>query len=331
MTTPEGDKRRPTISFIITDYNIPENLLQECVESILAVDLPADEREIILVDDGSDTPPTATLERFGADIRYLRQDNRGLSAARNAGLAEAKGEFIQFVDGDDCLIPEVYSQIVSQLESERRRCSATADTDIFMFRLTHKERSKHSKNTGKVRFRDTTGRQFLYSKNLRASACGYVFRRKTLGDLRFEDGIYHEDELFTPILFCQAGNIKYTSAPAYYYRLRSASITNATENSHIEKRMTDFLTVITRLGGLAKDSKYEALTRRTNQLCMDYLYNAAVLTGSFSEFSRAVTNLKERLQFPLPLRCYTWKYWCFCVVTRTKAGLRLVFKCISRQ
>lgn len=317
------NERKPTISFIITDYNIPEAMLQECVESVLAVNIPDNWREIILVDDGSEIPPTATLERYGERIRYFRQDNRGLSAARNAGINMAQGEYIQFVDGDDRLVPECYDTLVAQTK--------TMGADILMFRFSTKEHDKTATSAVNTVFRRTTGRRFMREKNLRASACSYLFRREILGDLRFEDGIYHEDELFTPLLFCRAGNVTLSSATAYYYRQRDASITNATEDRHLEKRFEDFFSVIMRLKTLSESAEYKVLARRVDQLCMDFLYNVAAITGDYGKFRDAANRLRTNSLFPLRLRFYTLKYACFSVLTRTKPGFRLVFKCMSRS
>ncbi len=306
-------------------------MLLECVGSILAVNIPDNEREIILVDDGSTTPPIATLERYGERIRYFRQENMGLSVARNAGIRLAQGEYIQFVDGDDRLVPECYDTVVARLKGDENAVGVTKGTDILLFRLTSKEHDKAVEKTTKTVYLHTTGRRFLQEKNLRASACSYLFRREILGDLRFEDGIYHEDELFTPLLFCRAGNITLSSASAYYYRQRNASITNTTEDRHIEKRFEDFFSVIMRLKDLSESTEYKVLTRRIDQLCMDFLYNTAAITGDYGKFRNAANRLRTKRLFPLPLHFYTLKYFCFCVLTRTIWGFRFAFKCMSKS
>ena len=70
--------------------------------------LNAKEREIILVDDGSDICAINGLTEYLQDIIYLRQPNQGASVARNYGMMIAKGRFIQFVDGDDYLVQTAY-------------------------------------------------------------------------------------------------------------------------------------------------------------------------------------------------------------------------------
>ncbi len=90
----------PLISIIIPTYN-GENFIRGAIESVLAQDYPA--LEIIVVDDGSVDGTQQLIESLSADIRYYRQaQNRGPAAARNIGIRDAAGEFIAFLDVDDC-------------------------------------------------------------------------------------------------------------------------------------------------------------------------------------------------------------------------------------
>ena len=82
---------KPLISFILTYYNLPVEMLIECIESILALSLQADEREIIVVDDGSKIRCVNELTKYDDEITYIRQRNMGLSEARNTGIQMATG------------------------------------------------------------------------------------------------------------------------------------------------------------------------------------------------------------------------------------------------
>ena len=93
----------PLISFILTYYNLPLTMLCNCIDSILSLSLTADEREIIVVDDGSEDSPMDKLMQYGDKITYIRQRNQGLSDARNTGIQMATGQYLQVVDGDDKL------------------------------------------------------------------------------------------------------------------------------------------------------------------------------------------------------------------------------------
>lgn len=87
-----------TISVIIPNYNRAA-LIGETLENFLRQTRAPD--ELIVVDDGSTDESVAEIRRFGERVRLIRQANAGAAAARNRGLAEATGDFIQFFDSDD--------------------------------------------------------------------------------------------------------------------------------------------------------------------------------------------------------------------------------------
>ena len=93
----------PLVSIVIPTYARPERL-RECLAALARQTLPADTFEIVVVDDGSPQPvvPPADTAAAGPAIRGIRQPHAGPSAARNRGVAEARGELIAFTD-DDCL------------------------------------------------------------------------------------------------------------------------------------------------------------------------------------------------------------------------------------
>jgi glycosyltransferase involved in cell wall biosynthesis len=94
----------PLVSIIIPVYN-SEIYLAECIES--AINQIHSNTEIIIVDDGSTDNSLQIARNFENEkVRVLNQDNRGASAARNTGLKEAKGSYIQFLDADDLLSPD---------------------------------------------------------------------------------------------------------------------------------------------------------------------------------------------------------------------------------
>src|SRR6266702_399564 len=96
--------RAPAVSVIIPAYNVAR-YIGETLESVLAQTFT--DYEVIVVNDGS--PDTEEFERaiepYLSRIRYLKQENRGASVARNTGLQAAGGEFIAFLDADDLWLP----------------------------------------------------------------------------------------------------------------------------------------------------------------------------------------------------------------------------------
>ncbi|MCM1292335.1 MAG: glycosyltransferase [Bacteroides sp.] len=108
----------PRISIIVPVYNV-ERYLRECVDSILCQTMA--DFELIMVDDGSSDSSPAICDEYAARdprVRVIHQANAGVSAARNAGLDAARGEWISFVDADDWIEPEMLEELLSQAERE---------------------------------------------------------------------------------------------------------------------------------------------------------------------------------------------------------------------
>ena len=96
---------RPVVSVIVPLYNLRQ-FVAEAIESALAQTLPPDEVEVIVIDDGSTDGGGEVVERYLPRVRYFRQENRGLSAARNAGIRVARAPSLTFLDADDRILPE---------------------------------------------------------------------------------------------------------------------------------------------------------------------------------------------------------------------------------
>ena len=174
----------PLVSFIITTYNMPTEYLEECLKSILQLSLNAKEREIILVDDGSDICAINGLTEYLQDIIYLRQPNQGASVARNYGMMIAKGRFIQFVDGDDYLVQTAYEHCLDIVRYHQ--------PDIVTFNYVKNRQTDTPPYELPTPISGTT---YMSNHNLHGSACSYIFRSSIRGTLQFTPGIvYGEDE-----------------------------------------------------------------------------------------------------------------------------------------
>ena len=310
---------KPIISFILPYYNLPLDMLYECIESILALSLEANEREIIVVDDGSDDSPVNALMKYGDEITYIRQRNLGLSEARNTGIQMASGRYLQFVDADDYLIKEAYEHCLQIVRNQNPEMVAFDFTSTPSKTCEYKDSSMQS------------GNHYMRYQNIHGMACGYMFSRSILGNLRFTSGIYHEDEEFTPMLMLRAENIIVTNAKAYYYQKRSNSITNKTDSNNIRKRLSDLKNIIQRLHSAADRMPIDdktALQRRVAQLTMDYIYQVIYQTRSREELESEIGDLTHKGLFPLPEMAYTAKYTCFRRLSNTSVGRALLLRII---
>lgn len=302
------------VSFIITYYNLPVGMLNECIDSVLRLSLHPSEREIIIVDDGSDISPMNELMKYGNDIVYVRQTNGGVSVARNTGMKIAKGDYIQLIDGDDFLLDKPYGQCVDIIRNN-------PNVDIVLFDFT-KNAHQYSSNVGVPQI--TSGATFMHNHNLRGSVCCCLFRASIKGALEFTPGIcYGEDEEFTPQLLLRAETVYYTNIPAYYYREHHASAIHQKDEKNVLKRLKDNKTVILHLHQMADHfpiNDQHALQRRVAQLTMDYLYNIIMLTRSNKMLNEQIEKLHAEGLFPLPKANYSKKYIWFRRLTSTQLG-----------
>lgn len=310
-------EEKPFISFIIPVYNIPTEMLYHCLDSILRLSLRKQEREIIVIDDGSKISPINNLDDYLDDIIYIRQKNSGLGCARNRGLMNATGQYIQFVDADDALITNQYEHCLDVARFQ--------SPDMVIFEFSRKDNSQKIYTDQKL----VTGRYLLRHQNIKATACGYLFKSTILGNLRFTPGIYHEDEEFTPLLILRAGTILQTDAEAYYYRSREDSITTSLDIRNTIKRLSDFKSIIYRLYNFAAvipGSDRMALLRRIHQLTMDYIYKVIVETRNKHYLDRQLEELRKKGLFPLADKDYTTKYKWFRRLTNSKIGLAFLMR-----
>ena len=310
---------KPLVSFILTYYNLPVEILCECIDSILTLSLQPQKREVIVIDDGSESSPMNDLMKYGDDIIYVRQQNQGLSGARNTGIQMATGEYLQFVDGDDMLAKAPYEHCLDIIRKNH--------PEMVIFDFTKSSPKNNSYKDSPLQ----SGSDYMRHQNIRGTACGYLLRRSILGDLRFTPGIYHEDEEFTPQLILRAETICVTNAEAYLYRVRPNSIIT---DQHIRKKIkkiNDMKGVLLRLNTIADrlpTNDKTAMQRRVAQLTMDYLYNIIQQMKSRHYLERKIEELREIGLFPLPDRDYTTKYKWFRHLTNSSKGISLLMRII---
>jgi glycosyltransferase involved in cell wall biosynthesis len=99
---------RPALTVLIDTYN-HERFIEEAIVSVLEQDFPASEREILVVDDGSTDRTLEIVRKFEPRVRLIQKVNGGQASAFNAGIPEAKGAIVAFLDGDDSWVKQKLS------------------------------------------------------------------------------------------------------------------------------------------------------------------------------------------------------------------------------
>ena len=108
--------KRSLVTVIIPTFN-RASFIEKCIDAILQQSHK--DIELIVVDDGSTDNTPQILSKYKHQIKIITQENKGVSCARNAGLREAKGDFIAFCDSDDYWLPKKITSQLSVFEQNK--------------------------------------------------------------------------------------------------------------------------------------------------------------------------------------------------------------------
>ncbi len=230
-------------SVIVPVYNIEEYLVK-CVRSIL--DQTFDAYEILLVNDGSTDNSGEICVEFAQSskkVHVIHQENQGLSAARNTGMREAKGEYLVFVDGDDFIEPKALSHFDVAIASGAwpdvliTRMVKFAASDVKFMDMHLPDEVMRSGNKD-----DIIKWMFEQSNNL-WPAVRYVIKRSFVetNGLTFAKGYLHEDIDWTARLFLYAKTFFSCEYYWYNHRLNRKGSIGTTKNA---KRTLDVIQLV---------------------------------------------------------------------------------------
>jgi len=284
---------RKIISFIVPVYNV-EAYLEECVRSI--AEQMTEACELILVDDGSTDGSGAVCDRYAqqrTDVIVIHQPNRGHSAARNAGLDKASGEYVAFVDSDDYIAA---GSVGALLEAAR------GGVDICFLKACKFFPDGSTQDLGDGVFRDCVHQKsreavlkYLASRpKYPGSACTKLFRREFLQQhaLRFPTDLLHGEDLSLCLeALTAAQTFDALDAPYYYYRQnRPGSVTTKVG----KKSFFDLAAFVKKYGKPARDD--------VQSCALAFVaYEYSILLWQYSLLPKDAKS--EAMQF---LRAYRW-------------------------
>ena len=206
------------VSIIVPVYNI-ENYIRVCVESILAQTYAS--LELILVDDGSKDNSGILCDEYAVidpRVKVIHKENGGVSSARNAGLRQAKGDWIMHVDGDDWIEPDM---IESLIEAAKATEADLVFSDFIKYGPNAGNNQLPSWNSDKI---DSMSRYIAY---VMTTIWGSIAKRSLYIDhsLKSPEGISYCEDFHLIVRLCHyAKKIANVHRPFYHYRYRPTSI-----------------------------------------------------------------------------------------------------------
>lgn len=280
------------ISVIIPIYNA-ERFLKKCIESLLSQSFT--DFELLLIDDGSTDGSGVICDGFAFEsVRVFHTENRGVAAARNLGIIEARGEYITFIDADDC-VPENY---LFELFS----CIGNADISVCDVALYQNGKETRRFFCEKQSVDGKTAVDLLLRrKEVNTGPCAKLFRASVVKNIHFPSLRLYEDILFVLESFDKASCVAFTSKTEYAYICNGDS---AMQTLNAEKCL-DVVTATEQIcayidekgGGLANDAFYTSVSHLMQYFIFDPKNEAEkaldkAIIGVFAKYRRLIKNCK---------------------------------------
>lgn len=221
------------VSIILPVYN-GEAHLEQCIRSALAQTVT--DIQLILINDGSTDGTAAICDRYeqeDARVTVIHQKNAGVSAARNAGLKAATGEYIGFVDADDTIAPDTYEQALGHMGD----CQMAMWDAVTVWKDGNTERDTIDllQEDQVLEKKDFTPERLRY---VAGAVWRCLYRRELLEDIRFPVGIkLSEDRLFNLEAMGKAQSLAYFKQGLYFRVIREGSACNRYHGDKFEKSL----------------------------------------------------------------------------------------------
>lgn len=282
MTNPE---KSPQFSIIIPAFNVAD-FLPACLDSVLTQAFT--DYEIILIDDGS-TDSTGQIcdEHQNDHITVIHQQNAGLSAARNAGVKKATGEYLLFLDGDDLLAPSALANISTAL------ASYSVPPDLLRYQCQDLHTDGSTLPRPEPSFAPLPGPAafpLLAHCHYTENAWLYCYRREFFqaNHFAYAKGRLAEDFGLTPLIIARATSVAAISDICYSYRTRPGSIMH--DPAKLRKRVADSFAGLVYQLPLLDAINSQTTAPISHYLCVSFLTLASQLPmPDYLDFYRQFT------------------------------------------
>jgi glycosyltransferase involved in cell wall biosynthesis len=287
----ENREIQPLLSIVVAAYNI-EGYIEEALESLLSQP-DIDAIRIIVVDDGSADDTHAAAKAIvdrdgGKHIELIRQENGGLSAARNTGLKAVRTPYVGFLDGDDIFLKDFSKDVLPVL--------AQGKYDMIEFNATIIDDDGRALEQMDIVKPEAAGGRTLstadrmaFADDFHTFAWARIYRSEMFDTISFPIDRHYEDMAIVPTLYLRANSIYRISAPLLGYRRRFGSITQKAGLRDMRDLRANGLEALARCKGNELDAYwlkvFDKVFHRACHVC------ARVEHGSFRQASQTLSEL----------------------------------------
>lgn len=239
------------VSVIVPVYNVPLNYLRECFDSL--AEQTMSESEFIIVSDGAPEAEVSICQEYASKdsrFKFFIKEHAGVSATRNNGIEQARGEYITFVDSDDWIKPET-CEIVYNFAKKNNSDIAIWEANLF-YDGTIKKGSYAHENLDELSKEQKNNliHTAIYPVSINGSSIAFISCKLIKRDLLTSNQISFseqlkcsEDRFFYIQCFLKSNTISYIKEYLYYYRIHGSSVSRKyTPNAYYE--YTKFLSYL---------------------------------------------------------------------------------------
>jgi glycosyltransferase involved in cell wall biosynthesis len=292
--------RAPVVSIVIAVFDA-QRYLGECLDALLGQDYT--DFEIVAVDDGSRDGSAALLQQYrarDARVRVTTQVNRGPAAARNAGLAQARGEYLWFADADDVVAAGALGELVAAARAH--------DAEVVAFNAERFGSGDRAAVYGRPKPAapmdgETWIRAVIADDEFRHFPWLWFCRRDFLArhGLRFATGLLHEDIGWTTECLLRARRLVYLDRLLYRYRRHPESITGGRDDARLLRRIDSYFSIVDQLRAINARCPMGDATRRSLR---------AQIVAQGLQVDRLSARLADRAQRArVRARCREARFW----------------------
>lgn len=233
------------ISIIIPVFNA-EKYIAECLNSITQQSYT--NLEILLIDDGSTDNSGSICDEFANEdnrIKVIHKENGGVSSARNIGLQLAQGEYISFIDSDDCVDKEYISAMYEKIiktNSDISFCKYSKLINQKLFEVKELLPEYINVDTREQTFVNFFLRFFSFRECIFGSCCRILFKKELAKNTRFDLNInVSEDLLFLAKIMLKSKAITSVDQQLYFYRQTSNSTSHSYKRNYLNSQVYLYL------------------------------------------------------------------------------------------
>ena len=325
------------LSVIIPLYN-SSRWMRRCLDSLLEQDIPKTDYELICINDGSEDDSEAIAREYAKEhncVKVLSQANGGVSAARNAGIRAAKGEYLCFVDPDDYVKPNSLKIVLQRMDNgklDMLRFGYEMVDENYQPCMPYKHYDKPDLTQGL-----TSGRDYLCSRlGYSCFIWTYIYRTAIIkdNDLYCSEGVYFDDTDWLPKVLMVAKRFDCIDMVRHYYLIRANSLVNQTND---ERKKRQRLNGSLQIMKILYEDRFKCADEGVRQWYMQMINTHAlsaltsVAVDFFEERSLWIKRMEEydafRVEKPLSkqMECNKLKYTImglspelFCLMVRAK-------------